>query len=514
MANIAFGNKYFIFSKFSSIPKTSKIEADRANLKKELEEFNEFNDSDELKSFNELSKYLESNEHKSLVSTLQKDKSVEEGRIKLYETQKKSRQFKSFFKFKNSSKLKEYSAIAASDELAKYNKLKEITSSANFASEKNKIEAELKKIKEKEKQKESKDAKAENFASQKKELENKLEGLILQESEYHKLSKSRNIKFHYKFGKSQRYIDFLAFQKSKELKDYLALEEYLSSAEHKELMASLIEREADENKKIKEHTDFKNSKKYKWYLDLKGSTKFDDLKKWKVVFEDDFSGKQLDQEKWLPRYYWGDKLIKDASALEHDKAFPTNGKNIETGGTLKIITKREKTEGKVWKQPFGFLPKEFEFTTGLVNTGKSHRQKFGKIEAKIKINFAQPVNYNFWMVSENNLPHIDILKLQKKKSKVDMGHVYNASSSKQGPERKMAEYSGLDVSQDFFIYTLEWSKNKLTWKINDVVVNEQTQHIPNEEMYLVFSSSMTDKANGTGLPASMEVDWVRCYQTA
>lgn len=94
-----------------------------------------------------------------------------------------------------------------------------------------------------------------------------------------------------------------------------------------------------------------------------------------------------------------------------------------------------------------------------------------------------------------------------------MGHVYNASSSKQGPERKMAEYSGLDVSQDFFIYTLEWSKNKLTWKINDVVVNEQTQHIPHEEMYLVFSSSMTDKADGTGLPASMEVDWVRCYQS-
>lgn len=511
MGNIAFGSKYFIFSKFSSIPKTSKIELDRASLIKEFEDFNEFNDSDELKSFNELSKYLESNDHKSLVSKLQKDKSVEEGKIKLYETQKKSKRFKSYFKFKGSPKLKRYNSIEGSDELAKYHKLKEITSSANFASEKNKIESELKKIKEKEKQKQ--ENKSDLLASQKKELENKQEGRKHQESEFWRLNKSKQIKFYNKFSQSQRYKEFLSFEKSKELKDYLALEEYLASAEHKELATNLNEREAVENKKIKEHSDFKNGKKYKWYLDLKGSAKFDDLKKWKVVFEDDFSAKSIDQDKWLPRYYWGDKLINDAYALDPDLAFPTNGKNIETGNTLKIITRKEKVTGKVWKQPFGFVPKEFDFTTGLVNTGKSHRQKYGKIEAKIKINFAKSVNFNFWMVSENNMPHIDILKLQKKKSKVDMGHIYGDSSSKQGAVSKTGEFSGLDVSQDYFIYTLEWSKNKLTWRINGVVVNEQSQNIPHEEMYLVFSSSMTDKADGTGLPASMEVDWMRCYQT-
>ena len=51
MANIAFGSKYFIFSKFSSIPKTSKIEADRANLIKEFNDLNEFANSTELKDF-------------------------------------------------------------------------------------------------------------------------------------------------------------------------------------------------------------------------------------------------------------------------------------------------------------------------------------------------------------------------------------------------------------------------------------------------------------------------------
>jgi beta-glucanase (GH16 family) len=277
-------------------------------------------------------------------------------------------------------------------------------------------------------------------------------------------------------------------------------------------MDSIQKQLDEENKKKKDYEEFKNSKKYKWYLDLQGSDRFRELLRWKVVFEDDFSAPKLDTEKWITRYYWGDKLIDDAYALENDKAFPTDGKNIETGGTLKITTKREKVSGKIWKLPFGFIPQDFDYSTGLISTARSFRQKYGRIEAKIKVNYAKPVNYNFWMASEKNLPHVDILKLQQKKSKVNVGHVYGDVSGKASPSKQSSQFSGLDVSQDFFIYTLDWSKDKLTWKINDVVVHERSTNIPEEEMYLVFSSGITAKPSDAGLPASMEVDWVRCYQ--
>ncbi len=117
------------------------------------------------------------------------------------------------------------------------------------------------------------------------------------------------------------------------------------------------------------------------------------------------------------------------------------------------------------------------------------------------------------MASEKNLPHVDILKLgQEKNAYCDGPSLRQCQPTRKVPESRKAEFSGLDVSQDYFIYTLEWTKDKLTWKINDVVVNEQSQGIPQEEMYLVFSSSITGKADGTGLPASMEIDWVRCYR--
>jgi len=478
MGNIAFGSKYFIFSKFSSIPKTSKIEQDRAALVKEYNDLNDFEGSEELAEFKTLENYLNSSEFKKSSALIQEEKKTAEVETKNYEVQKKSKKIKDYYKLKSSQKLKDYYAYADSKELARYNELYGIVSSADFSSKKQKKEDEA----------------------------------IKQENEFKQLSKSRQLKFYLKFKDSRKFKNFEAFEKSKELADFLNLEKYLASDEHKEILRSIEEKQKDEADKKKKFEDFKNSKKYKWYVSVKDSNKFDDLKNWKLSFEDDFSAGELNTEKWMTRYLWGDKLINDAYALEVDKAFPTDGKNIEfSSNSLRIVTRKEQTEGKVWKQPFGFIPQDFDYTTGLISTAKSHRQKYGKFEAKIKVNYAKPVNYNFWMASEKNLPHVDILKLDKKKTKVESATYTGDIADSKAPNTVKSEYSGLDVAQDYFIYTFIWTPEKLTWKINDVVVNEQKKNIPQEEMYLVFSSSMTGKVDG-GLPASLEIDWVRCYK--
>jgi len=553
MANIAFGSKYFIFSKFSSIPKTSKIEQDRANLLKEFEEFKVFKTSEELQDFITLEKYLSSNEHKSLMSSVQSEEIKELDKIKSYESQKKSKKFKDYFKFKESPKLKKYLTFNESQELKEFEDQEKFVTSSEFAGKKKTNEqtkkteeSRIKEFKTIEKSKPIKDyLKKKNSAKKKAEsgstdlepnnqvekynslkdyinsekhktklteANNDLKSLNDKEKEYLKKKKSSTIKSYYKFHNSQKYKAFQKFDQSRELQNYLELEKYISSKEHKELMKSLNDKESAANDKKKQYEDFKISKKYKWFLEVKDSDKFDLIKKWDLIFEENFDNEELDTEKWMTRYYWGDKLINDAYAFEHDKAFPTNGNNIEVAhGTARIVTKSESCEGKVWKQPFGFVPQEFNYTTGMISTAKSFRQKYGKFEAKIKVNFAKPVNYNFWMASEKNLPHVDILRLEKKKSKVDMSH-HTGNISDKNIETKKADFSGLDVSQDYFIYTFEWTANKLIWKINDIVVNEQTQNIPQDKMYIVFSSSMTGKADGSGLPASMDIDWVRCYQ--
>jgi len=546
MANIAFGSKYFIFSKFSSIPKTSKIEQERANLIQEFNDLKDFIKSEELKEYNTLESYLNSSEFKKLSTSVQSQKKTEEGEVKKFETQKKSRKIKGYYKFKDSQKLKDYNTTSGSKELARYKELKELTSSSEFSLKKNKLNIDQNKAAEDEKQltklaksklvrkylttKNSAEEKQEisqdvkqykklnelltsvDFKEQKSANEKDLNEINKQEKEFKQLAKSHQLKSFFKLQNSQKFKDFQTFEKSKELADYLNLEKYLASEEHKEILKSIGEKENDEANKKKKFEDFKNSKKFKWYLSVKDSNKFDIIKKWEVVFEDDFTGSELDSEKWMTRYLWGDKLINDAYALETDKAFPTDGNNIElSNSALKIVTRNEKTEGKVWKQPFGFVPQEFDYSTGLISSAKSFRLKYGKVEAKIKVNYAKPVNYNFWMASEKNLPHVDILKLNKKKTKVELAH-HTGDLSDKGPNSIKSEFNGLDLAQDYFIYTFIWTPEKLVWKINDVVVNEQKKNIPQEEMYMVFSSSMTGKATGSGLPASLEIDWIRCYK--
>ena len=46
---------------------------------------------------------------------------------------------------------------------------------------------------------------------------------------------------------------------------------------------------------------------------------------------------------------------------------------------------------------------------------------------------------------------------------------------------------GSRYANDFFIYTLEWTPDKLVWKINNTEVFTQTTDIPQEPMYVLLA---------------------------
>lgn len=589
MADIATKSKVYILPGFSSVPRTSKIEADRDKLLKDFEDFNKFEQSQELKDFYELQEYINSKEFSQLQEKIAKEKSEENARIASFQDQKKSKVFRKYFQFGESQKLKDHKAFASSKELADYLELEKLVLSAAFSEQKKKAEKLLDELNQKEKElknlekssnirffhkfsvspdlerfrkiaaavdskkkaeeeesadskfyrkfresakykrfneieksaelKKYNDLKAETGSAEfRKSMEKagaELKELKAKLEKYNGLKKSKPFRDYFRFAESARYKDFVAFSDSKQLKDYLELEKYLQSEEHRNKLAEITKKEAGATEKKKDFEEFRNSKKYKWYTGLKDSDVFDELKKWELTFSDEFNGNNLDREKWLARYFWGEKLINDAYGQDSDHAFPTDGKNITIKDSiLKIELRREMCSGKVWKPPFGFVPKEFEYTTGLINTGKSFWQKYGKIEAKIRVNFARPAQYSFWMTTGKILPHIDIMRLEKNKSNLTTAHFWGDTATGKTPEHKLVDKKGPDVSKDFFIYTLEWTKEKLVWKINGVVVNEQTQGVPQEEMCIAFSLNLLNRPVDSKLPLSMEIDWVRCYKQA
>jgi beta-glucanase (GH16 family) len=80
------------------------------------------------------------------------------------------------------------------------------------------------------------------------------------------------------------------------------------------------------------------------------------------------------------------------------------------------------------------------------------------------------------------------------------------------PHKSLSKTGGSKYADNYFIYTLEWSPNKLVWKINDKVFKTQTSGVPQEEMYINFSSNLKKDASESGLPSAMEIDWIRVYK--
>jgi beta-glucanase (GH16 family) len=331
--------------------------------------------------------------------------------------------------------------------------------------------------------------------------------------EFNQLNKSAKIRKYFSFGASKLYANYVRMNGSDTISHFEELEKTVGSEtfrkvkEYMLLSGSKKYELSEEYKMEQQFKQLQQSEKFRWYFKVKDSKKFDEIKQWNLTFSDDFSG-GIDRKKWNLRYFWGDTVLNDTYALADEKHLITDGKNLEVAnGKLKIVTRKEKIQGKVWNPQLGFFPKEFNYTSGLISSGKSFRQQYGLFEAKIRFSRSYPVNHAFWMVADQLLPHIDVIKCSKK---INVGNFWLSVGNK--VNKKYASAGSGKYTSDFFIYSLEWTKNKLIWKINGVPVIASGDGIPEAPMYINFSSGLYQDTNGSVLPATMEIDWVRCYQ--
>ncbi|MFZ0282960.1 MAG: glycoside hydrolase family 16 protein [Bacteroidales bacterium] len=322
--------------------------------------------------------------------------------------------------------------------------------------------------------------------------------------EYKRIKDSPEIKEYYKFKSSKEYANFLNTDGSARLARYNELREYVATQPFKEKKSYLLDKKRFEKtemfKDFQEYLKLKKNSDIIWYFKVKDSDKFDELKNKELTFNDDFDGEKLDTRKWLTNYYWGDKLLKDNYSVDGDLQAYTEKENFEIRNSLlKIHTKQQRATGKVWLPKSGFQNKEFNYTSGLINSANSFRQKYGIFSAKIKLGNSVARN-NFWMLSDKITPHIDICRTTGGKVWADYVSMNN----------HVAKTSvGSRYSNDFYIFTLEWTKDMLLWKINGEEIFRQTSDVPQTPMYVLLSGGLNKPVSGM---TTMEVDWVRVYK--
>jgi hypothetical protein len=478
---------------FGWIPASADYEASQTALRKEHSDLLSFSQSKELADYNELEKTVLSSDfqrRKKEISGRKFSDTPEYRKEKEYLSLKKQKDLRQYYEIKGSVQLKDFLEFENSYDLKHYHTLETLVQSDEFA----RVKRELGKKKFK---------KSPEFQK-----------LV----EFKSLQKAQRIRDYFSFKNSRRYVNFNMLIGSEKIDSYEHLEKYLKTEEFikvKEYMMLPSRKKlemSEEYRMEQQYNELKKSEKFKWYFKTRNSKKFDEIKRWKMTFSDEFDSQKLDRDKWMTRHYWGETILHDSYVNEGEVQFYPEDKNIElSGSVLKIVTRRQKINGKVWNPAIGFYPRDFEYTSGIINSGTRFRQQYGLFEIKVRFNLNNPVSHGCWMIADLMLPQLDIARAS---DKIRVGSYFGNPNVKGGVDKKTASMSRDKYGRDYQIFSMEWTSTKLTWKINGVTVCTTNREVPQVPMYINISSSLYQDVNGSVLPAAVEVDWVRCYQEA
>ncbi len=232
------------------------------------------------------------------------------------------------------------------------------------------------------------------------------------------------------------------------------------------------------------------------------SPKADPVSKgYKLVFEDQFNGAQLDRSKWIDSYP-NDRRTHENNEQEY---YAPDGWEMRDG---KLIFKAEKrsVKGK-------------QFTSGMVSSFGKFSQQYGWFEARMKVPGSQGMWPAFWLLPASNHwpPEIDIMELiGREKNKVYM--TLHAKQQGTWKPRSMGhDFAIDDFTKDFHTYAIDWMPGEIVWYVDGIERHHvKDDGVPKEPMYILLNLAVggdwprpVDAT--TVFPSYMEVDYVRVY---
>ncbi|HZK97172.1 MAG TPA: hypothetical protein VFC67_23425 [Prolixibacteraceae bacterium] len=329
--------------------------------------------------------------------------------------------------------------------------------------------------------------------------------------EFKQLSKSSEMIFYLKCSKSSLYANYQKIVDSKELARLIELRSEVENPEFKQRVAFLKNKNRFNTTPArtteKEFYKLENSKTIKNYFQLQKRPELAFFNQWEVVMEENFAVHQLSTTLWEPENYWGSKMAGFSFSQSNELQAYHGLKNIVIrNNVLSIVTKAEKSEGKVWDPAIGLLTKKFDFSSGILNTGNSFRFKEGVIEAKVKFRANKAFTSAFSLTGNQPFPQIDVFRSGN--NCVGLGIIDQPGIK---GVKQLAQIKGLNYN-NFHIFRVEISGNLVVWKINNYEVHREHVSRNLGELFINFIGSLHQPVNGESLPHHFEIDWVRCLK--
>ena len=240
------------------------------------------------------------------------------------------------------------------------------------------------------------------------------------------------------------------------------------------------------------------------------------------VWADEFEGNSVDTNNW--EFMLGDGtsygLPSGWGNWELQYYQPENAR-VENGNL--IIDVKEETVST------------FNYTSARLRTMGKADFTYGRIEARMKIPSGQGIWPAFWMLPTDGFyggwaasGEIDIMEAVNDMSTVHGTLHYGGSWPNNVYSGKAYQKNGVDFSQDFHVYAVEWENGEIRWYVDDD--HYATQHFwwsesqpypaPfDKDFHILLNVAVGGAWPGnpdatTVFPQQMVVDYVRVYELA
>jgi len=237
----------------------------------------------------------------------------------------------------------------------------------------------------------------------------------------------------------------------------------------------------------------------------------------KLVWSDEFDGTALDLSKWsydigngCPDLCgWGNQELQ---------YYSDDSANVSVSNGVLRITAKEDTLGG------------FQYSSGKIITRQKAAFRYGRIEASCKMPTTKGMWPAFWLLPTENVygewprsGEIDILEILGNRPDRLLGTVHTGLpwTFVTGVYELPAPETFAD---DFHVFGIEWNEDTIRWFVDGIQYHEVTSDslspwLPfQEDFYLILNVAVGGTLPGnpdstTVLPQSMEVDWVRVYNS-
>lgn len=170
------------------------------------------------------------------------------------------------------------------------------------------------------------------------------------------------------------------------------------------------------------------------------------------------------------------------------------------------------------------------YTSARILTKGKFEQKYGRIEARIKMPWGKGLWPAFWMLGANidevswpQCGEIDIVEYLGNQPTKVLGTVHGPGYSADQSVSKTYTLPNSRFDTDFHIFGIEWGENYINYYVDDVLYNQITpadvegEWVFNQPFYIILNMAVGGNLPGspntdTSFPQTMLVDYIRVYE--